>query len=179
MATKTLMTAAEFFKTGPETDGFEPVRGELVPRPPAGERHGKVCGNSVDIAKRYLKKLRRGDLTCNDAGVLTHQDPDSVCGADVAIYLHPGWKPSVGYGSIAPDAVFEVRSPKQAWKNVLAKVAEYLAIGVRMVLIIDPRVERVTVFTPDQEPVMLVAKNVIDGGEALPGFRCKVAEFFA
>jgi hypothetical protein len=30
MPTKTLMTAAEFANTGPETDGYELVRGELV-----------------------------------------------------------------------------------------------------------------------------------------------------
>jgi Uma2 family endonuclease len=178
MIAKTLMTAEEFAKTGPETDGFELLRGELVPMPPPGERHGRVCGKSVMLLGSHLKTLGRGELVCNDTGILTRRDPDSVRGADVAVFLQPGWQASEGYGKIAPDLVVEVRSPHEVWKDVLAKVSEYLATGVRMVWVIDPRAERVTVFTADQEPVTLAKENDLDGGDVLQGFRCKVAEFF-
>ena len=52
-------------------------------------------------------------------------------------------------------------------------------MGVPLVWIIDPSVKRVTVFRPDEAPVTLAAENDIDGGPVLPGFRCRVADFFS
>lgn len=179
MATKTLLTADEFFQTGPETDGFELVKGELVPMPPPGDRHGEVCANAAYLLKDYTRKVGYGKVIGNDAGLITRHDPDSVRGVDVAVFLKPDWKPVEGYGQTPPDLAIEVRSPAQGWKDVLTKVTEYLAMGVKLVWIIDPRVERITVFSPDHEPLTLAKENDIDGGTVLPGFRCQVAEFFA
>lgn len=175
---KPLMTAAEFFKTGPETDGFELVRGELVPMPPPGDDHGRVCGNVVFLLKSHVKALGRGTVLCNDAGVLTRRDPDTVRGVDVAVFLKPDWQPPVGYTGEPPDLVVEVRSPAQKWSQVLNKVDDYLMMGVRLVWVLDPERRRVTVFTQDQEPTTFTADSDLDGGDILPGFHCKAAEMF-
>jgi hypothetical protein len=53
MSTKTLMTAEEFAQTGSETDGFELVRGELLPMPPPRRKHGVVCLNTAFLLKAY------------------------------------------------------------------------------------------------------------------------------
>src|SRR5262249_7330114 len=173
MATKALMTAEAFFKTGPETDGYELVRGELVPMPPPGDRHGEVCINAAFLLKSYTKILGTGTVIGNDAGIITRRDPDSVRGADVAVFLRPSWqgRPALeGYTNEPPDLTVEVRSPSQSWSDVVAKVAEYLTMGVRLVWVIDPRSQRVTVFTQDQEPVTYAPENELDGGTILPGF---------
>lgn len=178
MATKTLMTAAEFLKTGPETDGYELVRGELVPMPQPAERHGYVCANVVFLLKAYTKALGRGGVLSNDSGIVTQSDPDTVRGADVAVFLKPGWQPSEGYSKEPADLIVEVRSPSQSWSEVLQKVLEYLQMGVRWVWVIDPKRQRLTAFRPDHEPVTYAAENELDGGDILPGFKCRVAEFF-
>ena len=178
MQTKALMTAEEFFQTGPETDGYELVRGELVLMPPGGDRHGVVCVNSAYLLKSYTKVVGRGVVMSNDAGIITQQNPDTVRGADVAVFMTPGWQPPVGYTTDAADLTVEVRSPSQTWTQMLEKVREYLAMGVRMVWVIDPERLRVTVFRPDQEPAVFAPENELDGGDVLPGFRCRVAEFF-
>jgi Uma2 family endonuclease len=181
MATKTLMTAAEFYQTGPETDGFELVRGELVPMPPPGDKHGMVCANGVFLLKSYVKTRGQGTVLCNDAGILTQHDPDTVRGVDIAVFLRASWEgqsPPSGYTREPPDLVVEVRSPTQSWTQVLHKVGEYLRMGVRLVWVIDPQRQRVTTFSPDQEPATFAAENELDGGEVLPGFRCRVAELF-
>ncbi|MCI0379545.1 MAG: Uma2 family endonuclease [Gemmataceae bacterium] len=184
MRTKTLMTAEEFARSGPETDGFELVRGELVRMPPPNKPHGKCCGKTVFLLMLFLQKLGRGELFCNDTGILTEQDPDSVRGVDIMVYLSPkanrkrGKKKRRTYDDAPPDLAVEVRSPKQLWKQIIEKVDEYLHMGVKMVWVIDPAVKRVTVFSPESEPVVYAAENELDGGDILPGFRCKVAEFF-
>jgi Uma2 family endonuclease len=181
MPTKTLMTAVEFFQTGSETDGFELVRGELVPMPPPGSKHGIVCSNSSYLLKAYTKRVGRGVVMTNDAGIITEKGPDSVRGVDVALFLNPSWTATGapdGYTDQPPDLAIEVRSPSQAWAALVVKVSEYLKMGVRLVWVIDPQVRRVTIFTPDNEPQTLAAENEIDAGDILPGFRCRVAEFF-
>jgi Uma2 family endonuclease len=41
------------------------------------------------------------------------------------------------YLSVAPEIVFEVRSPTDRWPVVLEKVAEYLAVGVAVACVVD------------------------------------------
>jgi Uma2 family endonuclease len=178
MATTTLLTAEEFAKTGHATDGCELVRGEVVQLPPPGQDHGSVCANAVHLLKTWTKAQSRGRVICNDAGIITRRDADSVRGVDVAVFLSPNWQPPQGYTSEPPDLAVEVRSPDQSWTAITDKVAEYLRMGVRLVWVIDPRRRRVTVFRPDEEPTTFAAENELDGGEVLPQFRCQVAEFF-
>jgi Uma2 family endonuclease len=181
MATKTLMTATEFLTSGSSTDGFELVRGELTPMPPPGDQHGVVCVNTSYLFKAYTKKIGRGIVMSNDSGIVTEKDPDSVRGVDVALFLNPPWagqKMPEGYSEVAPDCVVEVRSPSQTWSQIVAKVAEYLKMGVKIVWVVDYKVRRLTVFKPDREPETFAAENEWDGGEDLPGFHCKVAELF-
>lgn len=181
MTTKTSMTAEEFAQSGRETDGYELVRGELLPMPPPGDRHGVVCVNAAFVLKSYVKALGHGTVMGNDSGIITRRTPDSVRGVDVAVFLRPSWpgqQAPEGYTTEPPDLAIEVRSPEQRWTEVLNKVSEYLVMGVRLVWVIDPRRQRVTVFQPDQEPATFAAENELDGGEVLPGFRCRVAELF-
>lgn len=178
MATKTLLTAEEFARTGPETDDCELIRGAVVRMPPAGDRHGEVCVNLAYLLKAYVKNRGNGKVLGNDSGIITRRDPDSVRGVDVAVFLSPNWQAPEGYTDSPPDLAVEVRSPEQRWTSVLTKVGEYMEMGVRLVWIIDPRRQRVTIFRQEDEPITLAAENEIDGGDVLPDFRCRVAEFF-
>src|SRR5947207_463996 len=92
MQTKSLMTAAEFLQTGPETDNCELVRGEVVPTPQSDMVLGSICANSVYLLSTYIKKIGHGTAMCNDTGIITQHDPDTVRGADVMLFLHPSWE---------------------------------------------------------------------------------------
>ena len=180
MPTKTLMTATEFAKTGPETDGFELVKGELVPMPPPRRHHGSSCIKVGTLLELYRRSLGHGRVYGNDTGIITETDPDTVRGVDVTFIANAPWSEDGpdGYIDIPPDLAVEVRSEGQAWKELLAMMHEYIQMGVRMVWIVDPSVRRLTVFQPDREPMIYAAESEFDGGEVLPGLRFKVAEIF-
>ena len=182
MSTRTILSAAEFARTGPETDDCELVRGEVVAMPPAKGRHGAVCMKVGFLLMNYLRHLGRGVVICNDSGLLTEKNPDTVRGVDVALFLNPTWPEGEvpdAYIEEPPTLAVEVRSTEQNWRELQTKTHEYLNMGVLMVWIIDPTVKRITVFRPDQGPEIFAAENELDGGEILPGFRCRVAEFFS
>ena len=79
---------------------------------------------------------------------------------------------------IAPDLAVEVVSPRDAWYDVEDKVAEYHAAGVPLVLAALPNTRTLYVHPLGGHPRMLSADDDLDGGELLPGFRCRVGELF-
>jgi len=180
MPTKTLMTAAEFANTGPETDGYELVRGELVPMPPPRGRHSEVCSQVDFLLRTYKNSRGRGCVLGNDGGLITETDPDTVRGADVALFLNPSWEgPAPNrYFDEPPDLAVEVRSDGQPWKDLSTKADEYLRMGVPMAWIVDPSTRRLTVFQPGREPAIFAAESDFDGGDVLPGLHFKVAVLF-
>jgi Uma2 family endonuclease len=77
----------------------------------------------------------------------------------------------------APDLAVEILSPDQPAGRFAAKVQFYLRHGVRLVWVVDPDAETVTVFAPDRDPVTLQGEDMLDGGDVLPGLRTTVAIF--
>jgi Uma2 family endonuclease len=55
----------------------------------------------------------------------------------------------------------------------------YLEAGVRLVWLVDPMEQTVSVFRPDGTQEELDASMTIDGGDVLPGFSNPVAAIFS
>ncbi len=79
---------------------------------------------------------------------------------------------------MAPDLAAEVLSPSDRMADALAKVAMYLDAGVRLVWLVDPVSQTVTIFRPDETPTKLEASDSLDGGDVLPGFSVPITELF-
>lgn len=79
--------------------------------------------------------------------------------------------------SLAPDAVFEVRSRSQGLEELREKAAWYLANGVRLVVLLDPYLHRVEVFRPGGVEGHQGPERVpLDPG--LPGFALETRGLF-
>jgi Uma2 family endonuclease len=83
------------------------------------------------------------------------------------------------YLHAAPDLAVEVLSPDQHRGQFLDKVQFYLLYGVRLVWVIDPETETITIQEPGVEARLLGPGDTLDGGEVLPGFEVAVDEIFA
>ena len=61
-------------------------------------------------------------------------------------------------------------------------MAEYLKVGVRLVWVVHPPTRTVRIHRPSSAAggavSQLTGDETISGEEVLPGFSCKVAEFF-
>jgi Uma2 family endonuclease len=175
------LITAEQFET---MDGEFPrdlVRGEIVLMPPPGAVHGHVCGNVVFTLESWARPIDAGIVTANDSAVVTERNPDSVRGCDVAFTCWeklPDRKVPVGAYRVPPDLVVEVQSPSDRWSDVMAKVGEYLELGVTEVWVVDPEDRSVDVFRDDRKPARLSNDEVLKCPDVLPGFECAVSEFF-
>jgi Uma2 family endonuclease len=128
----------------------------------------------------YVQERDLGTTYTNDTGFIVRHDPDTVRGPDVAFVtkkrIPPEGEPDE-YWDIAPDLVVEVPSDNDTRKEIREKVTDYLNAGVRLVWVVDPQKRTVEVHSARSQRV-LKDKDVLTGGNVLPGFRCKVADIF-
>jgi Uma2 family endonuclease len=126
---KSLLTVEEYLQLPPAGRRTELVRGKVVFMNPPFPWHGFVCGKVVLFVGGFIETNDLGYPLCNDSGVVTEQDPDTLRGADFAFYSYQqvpkGTLQKKGYLYVTPKLIVEVKSPDDLWKDVLAKVAEY------------------------------------------------------
>lgn len=69
-------------------------------------------------------------------------------------------------------------SPSDTWSEVHEKLAEYFAIGVVLIWVVDPQLEQVHVYRALDDVTLLTKADELTGGEVLPGFRLALADLF-
>jgi Uma2 family endonuclease len=177
-----LLTAAEFGRRPDPGFPEELVQGRIVAMPIPTPRHGQICGEVNWRLGGFVEQRDLGHVLCNNSGVITERDPDTVRGPDVSFYTYAkvsrGKLPR-GYLDVVPDLIVEVRSDGDRWADIYIKVHEYLAAGVAVVIVLDPDPKSAHVFRPDQTPQELGPEEELTIPELLGDFRVKVARFFA
>ena len=118
-----------------------------------------------------------GRVVGGDAGFRLRSDPDTVRGADIAFV---SWerlpqRSPVDFPSLGPDLVVEVLSPGDRPGETLAKVADWLSAGTRLVWVIDAERRLARVYRADGSETTLDAAGVLDGEDVVPGFSCTLA----
>jgi len=175
-----VLTAEEFAKLESD-EPMELVRGRVVIMPPPGIRHGRVCGRICRLLSRYLDANDLGSMMPNDTGVITERKPDTVRGPDVSFYSYerlPKSEEPVGYANVAPELVFEVKSPDDRWKELVKKAGEFLDTNVLLVCILDPETQTAHVYTADDPVRVYGIEEAITFAPVLPQWTAAVKQFF-
>ena len=175
------MTVEELFMMPDDGYRYELVRGELRKMAPASNEHSEIAGYIASSLGPYVIQNRLGKMYITDPGFILEIDPDHVRAPDVAFVRRErtdalGRPP--GYWPEAPDLAIEVISPTDRYTEVNEKVADYLAAGTRMVVVVNPRNRTVNVHTPDGA-ITLTISDTLDGGDVVPGWQMPVADIFA
>lgn len=179
-ATK-LMTAEEFasMEALPTDWNQELVKGEAMDMPLTQGEHGIICGEICWLMKNTVKANNLGWVTTNDTGVVLEREPDTIRGPDVGFWsIERQPERPKGYLQIPPDIAVEVLSPSDSKKAVREKIREYIAAGVRLVWLVNPQDKTVMVYAGTMRGIEYDEADTLDAGDVLPGFSCKVAEFF-
>lgn len=176
-----LLTAEEFAAM-PELGRFtELVKGEVIDVPPPKFRHGVVCNRLGRVLGSFVDAHGLGWVVNNDSGILTERDPDTLRGADVAFFSYhrvPKDDPPEGYPQVSPELVVEVMSPDDVFRDVMAKVDEYLAAGVLLVFVIDPEREQAMLFRQGELGTLFGPADELVFPGVLPELRVPVRPLF-
>lgn len=185
MATKTKdkLTLAEFLARPETKPAREFVCGEVFRKPMPDLPHSLVQSFFLVMLPAFIRPRALGrcgaELRCifGPAGEERGYVPDVVF-ISRARLPHGDARAVVPFRA-APDLAIEVLSPRQRMDRFRTKLSFYLEHGVRLVWVVDPRAETVTVHRPGADPVVVRAGDTLDGADLLPGFTLPVADIFA
>ena len=164
----------------PDGEGYELVDGKLVERH-MGMESSKIALRIAFLIALFLEKRKLGDLFGSDTSYQCFpQAPDEVRRADLTFIRAGRFEANrlpKGNCRIPPDLAVEVISPNDLAFDVEEKVALYLGAGVKSVWVVYPPTKTTRVHHSGTS-TQLTADDTLTEPELLPGFSCKVGEFF-
>ena len=168
------MTLEEFLEH--DVEGYEYVKGELVPMPPPSRGHGEIRVNVIRYLDAYVYQNKLGRLYTAET---TFQVGERVMKPDVAFVSTARLTGDKTKGfPIPPDLAVEVVSPSDVQSRVVEKTLAYLNAGTRLVWVLEPVSQTVTVYRSETDIGMLTRDDILTGGDVVPEFSCSVAHLF-
>jgi Uma2 family endonuclease len=180
--TDKLMTADELWRLPDDGQRHELVAGELRTMAPSGGEHGWIVVRVTTPLDEHVRANKLGLVFGAETGFALARDPDTVRAADVAFVRRERVLAAgdvKGYWPGAPDLAVEVISPNDLYTEVDEKVADWLASGTLMVLVVNPRRRAVAVHRPHQAVRVLAESDVVDGEDVVPGWTLRVGDIFS
>lgn len=167
------MTLAEFLEN--DIDGYEYVKGELVPMSPATRVHSKMSVNVIRYLDRHVDENQLGEVHVG----ATFQVGERALKPDVAFVSTARLDGDENKGfPIPPDLAIEVLSPTDVQWRVVDKAFAYLNAGTPLVWVLDPRSKTVTVYRSENDMALLMREDTLTGEDVVPGFACQVSQLF-
>jgi Uma2 family endonuclease len=175
----TRMTFDEFLAL-PETKPYrEFVRGEVFEKPMPNSAHGVLVFELNRLLGNYLAEHREG----RGSTEVRHADrgEDRVYLPDISVTQGLRLPPRGSTAPVekAPEFAIEVLSPDDRATRILDKADFYMRSGVKLLWLVDPENESVTVYRPGEQPVMRHAPATIDAQPVLSDFHHDIGRLFA
>lgn len=177
---KRLLTAKDLAGMGEEAEFCELVDGALVQMSPSRLPEARVVRTTQRLLDNFVSQHRLGEVFGPDLGYeltlyrVRAPDVSFVSAEKLAAYGNP-WE----FAKLVPDLVVEVISPDVKYGYLQRKIRDYFEAGVRLLWIVDPEMQTVTVYRSPVDLRILTAADMLAGDDVLPGFSCRVAELFA
>jgi len=157
---------------------YELDDGRLVILDPGDALHGAVHANLVAA---LLNQVSDQGRVLSGVGVIVRRNPDCVFGPDIAFIAKSSLPPRTSaedYLETIPVLIGEVRSRRDSLPYLERKLEDYLSAGARLVWLVEPQAETVTVFRPGLKPQLLTANDILTADEIIQGFSFPITNLF-
>ena len=147
--------------------------GEVIIMPPTTPWTGKK--NFDLIGQLWLWNRQTGLGIALDSSTGITLPNGAVKSPDATWVSHERWNTLTEdeqqeFSRLSPDFVVELRSKNDTLKELQEKMREYIDNGVRLGWLIDSKTQKVEIYKPGQDVVVLNAPTTISGEDVLPGF---------
>ena len=171
---ETDMTLQDFLES--DIEGYEYVKGELIPMPAASAEHGLIGARVFLHLGVYVHEHQLGAVVTPDTGF---QVGERVLKPDIAFLSTERLPDDLSKAfPIPPDLAVEVVSPSDAFRRVVEKAFAYLEAGTQMVWVVEPGSKTVTVYRSETDIKLLTINDTLSGEDVVEGFSCQVAQLF-
>ncbi len=161
---------------------YELVQGELRRMSPAGRKHGRLIMNISTPLDQFVRENQLGAVYAAETGFILETAPDTLRAPDIAFVRHErlaDLPEADGFFVGPPDLAAEFILPNDLYTEVDEKVRDYLRAGTRMVVVVNPRRQTVTVYRSHTDIQLLTREDRLEGGDLLPGWSLPVSTIFA
>ena len=171
---ETDMTLEEFLES--DLEGYEYVKGELIPMPPTSGEHGDISTNLFLFLGPHVRENQLGRVYTSDTGF---KIGDRFLIPDIAFVSTKRLPDDRRKAfSIPPDLAVEIVSPTDVLFRVFEKALTYLSGGTQLVWVIEPVAKTVTVYRSETDIKTLTREDTLTGEDVVEGFSCPVAQLF-
>jgi Uma2 family endonuclease len=183
MTTTTRLTLDEFLAQPEQKPYREYAYGEAWEKPMPDGAHARIQLLLGMLLLTYLQRSHGGDVFPELRCIFGPAGDERTFVPDLTVVtrerLPSGDARTWRFLRTAPDLAIEILSPEQSAGRFADKLQFYLGNGVRLVWVVDPASETVTVYALGARSRLLRAGDTLDGGDVLPGFAADVAGIFA
>lgn len=154
--------------------------GDLIVMPPTGWETGNRNSELTYQVQAWSRTTKTGKAFDSSTGfILPNGAKRSPDAAWVRQERLDELKPNPDkFLPLAPDFVIELRSATDSLHTLRQKMEEYIAVGVRLGWLINPKAKQVEVYRPQQSVQLLQSPAQLSGEEVLPGFILDLREIW-
>lgn len=159
---------------------YEVVDGEYVEKP-LGLIENAIANTLIERLRPFCRQHNLGSAVMEVLFAIPSSGNDRK--PDVAFVSFARWAadrplPRVNAWPVAPDLAVEVISPTDKAFDVIEKVQEYFAGGVRQVWHVYSHTEQVFIFDSPTTVRVLTRADELTAEPVVPGFRMPMADLF-
>lgn len=157
---------------------MELVDGEIIVMSPSGYEAEEVATRMTAKMFEWVDRRRLGRVTGSSAGFVL---PNSNTRApDVSFVQAERLRRSPrSFAELAPDLMVEVKSPSDKLTKLREKIAEFLSLGTRVGILINPEQRWVEIWRTGQEPIVLHDGDTLTVDDVLPGWTVLVDDLWS
>ncbi len=155
--------------------------GEIIIMPPTGTETGAWNSEFNTELGIWNRKHKLGKTFDSSTGFKL--PTGATYGPDAAWMPHEKWNALSSvqkrkFAPVVPDFIMELRSPNDRLESIQEKIIEFMEYGCQLAWLIDPILQKTTVYQADGLEVEVPFDQVLSGGNVLPSFEVTLADLF-
>ncbi len=161
---------------------YEVVDNQIRELPPMSARETRFASNFSRILSNFAWDHSLGVVDVEQLFLLSRL-PNFQRRPDLAYISFERWPrgksvPATNAWEVVPDLAIEIVSPTNGAYEVIEKLEEYFASGVRRVWVIYPPFAKFYDYDSPESVRILKRSDILEGGDVLPGFRLALSDLF-
>ena len=156
---------------------MELVKGNIIVMSPSGYESDEVAAEMVAQLRNWVRPRKLGRTAASRAGFRL---PNSDLRApDASFVLAERLRRSPkSFAQLAPDLTVEVKSPSDNLEDLRVKIQEFLSLGTKVGILLNPDERIVEVYNFGQEAIILRDGDILTVPELLPGWEVPIADLW-
>ncbi|MEH2381406.1 MAG: Uma2 family endonuclease [Nostoc sp.] len=156
---------------------MELVKGNIIVMSPSGYESGEVAAAIIAELHNWVKPRKLGRTAASSAGFILSNLDLRVPDASFVLAERLRRSPK-SFAQLAPDLTVEVKSPSDNLEDLRAKIKEFLSLGTKVGILLNPDERIVEVYNFGQEAIILRDGDILTVPELLPGWEVPIADLW-